>query len=286
MKSKPIIIGVGELLWDMLPSGKKAGGAPINFVYHTYKLRADSYAISAVGNDILGDEILEEIKKIGINHIIERVDYPTGIVNVNLEDGIPTYTIIENVAWDYIQVSDKLKELAKNTDVVCFGTLAQRSEITRNTIQTILSLVPENAYRIFDVNLRQQFFVKKTIDESLDKCNVFKINHEELIVLKHMYNIEHLDEKESCKWFIDKFKLKFLILTAGPDYSIIMTPEFYSNIKTPIVEVVDTVGAGDCFTAAFIISILNGKSIEEAHKVAVDRSALVCTKEGAWVTEN
>lgn len=286
MKMKPIIIGIGELLWDMLPSGKKAGGAPINFVYHTYKLGADSYAVSAVGNDLLGDEILEEINKTGINHIINRVDYPTGTVNVSLEDGIPTYTIIENVAWDYIQTSDKLEELVKSADVVCFGTLAQRSETSRNIIQTILSLVPVDAYRIFDINLRERFYTKKVIDESLNKCNVFKINHEELQVVKQKYNIEHLNERDSCQWFIDKFKLKYLILTAGSDYSIIMTPEIYSNIKTPIVEVIDTVGAGDSFTAAFIVSILNGKSLEESHKAAVERSALVCTKEGAWVTEN
>lgn len=286
MKMKPTIIGIGELLWDMLPSGKKAGGAPINFVYHTYKLGADSYAVSAVGNDLLGDEILEEINKTGINHIINRVDYPTGTVNVSLEDGIPTYTIIENVAWDYIQTSDKLEELVKSADVVCFGTLAQRSETSRNIIQTILSLVPVDAYRIFDINLRERFYTKKVIDESLNKCNVFKINHEELQVVKQKYNIEHLNERDSCQWFIDKFKLKYLILTAGSDYSIIMTPEIYSNIKTPIVEVIDTVGAGDSFTAAFIVSILNGKSLEESHKAAVERSALVCTKEGAWVTEN
>ena len=286
MKMKPIIIGIGELLWDMLPSGKKAGGAPINFVYHTYKLGADSYAVSAVGNDLLGDEILEEINKTGINHIINRVDYPTGTVNVSLEDGIPTYTIIENVAWDYIQTSDKLEELVKSADVVCFGTLAQRSETSRNIIQTILSLVPVDAYRIFDINLRERFYTKKVIDESLNKCNVFKINHEELQVVKQKYNIEHLNERDSCQWFIDKFKLKYLIPTAGSDYSIIMTPEIYSNIKTPIVEVIDTVGAGDSFTAAFIVSILNGKSLEESHKAAVERSALVCTKEGAWVTEN
>lgn len=286
MKRKPVIIGIGEVLWDMLPSGKKAGGAPVNFVYHTYKLGADSYAVSAVGKDDLGDEILEVINGTGINHKIERVDYPTGTVNVSLKDGIPTYVIIENVAWDFIEISDELEELAKRADVVCFGTLAQRSEISRNTIQTILSVVPAQAYCIFDINLRERFFNKDIISDSLNRCNVFKINDEELLVVKQMYDIEHLNEKDSCRWFIDKFDLKFLILTAGADYSVIMTPEVYSYIKTPIVEVVDTVGAGDSFAAAFITSILKGKSIEEAHRDAVDRSALVCTKEGAWVTDN
>jgi len=283
LKRKPIIIGIGELLWDMFPSGKKAGGAPVNFAYHASGPGAESYAISAVGNDLLGDEIMKEIEKIGIHHLVERVDYPTGTVRVELEDGIPNYTIIEHVAWDHMPLTEGMMELAGKADAICFGTLAQRSVESRNTIQTMLSLVPVSAYRIFDINLRQHFFSREMIIDSLTQCNVFKINKEELTIVKEMFNVPESDEKESCKWFMEKFDLKFMILTVGADYSLITTPESDSLINTPRVKVVDTVGAGDSFTGAFISAILGGKSLKEAHQSAVDRSAFVCTQAGAWL---
>ena len=285
VKEKPIIIGIGELLWDMLPSGKKAGGAPINFVYHASRMGAESYAISAVGKDLLGDEIMTEIDNIHIQHVIERVDYPTGTVLVKLKGGLPDYTIIENVAWDYIPLTKKIKELAKKADAICFGTLAQRSETSRNTIQSVLSYVPKEAYIIFDINIRQHFYSKELIVESLRACNVFKINEEELILLKELFDKQQSSENDVCYWFVNEFKLKFMIVTAGSDYSKVFTPETCSHIKTPKVEVVDTVGAGDAFTGAFISSILSGKSLSEAHHEAVNRAAFVCTKSGAWVTE-
>lgn len=285
MKNKPIIIGIGELLWDVLPTGKKAGGAPINFVYHASQLGAESYAISAVGKDPLGDEIMHEIERIGIGYLIERVDYPTGTVLVELKDGIPDYTIIEGVAWDHIPLTDEMKELAKRADVICFGTLAQRARTSRETILTLLSSVPEESYRILDINIRQHYFSKEIIVSSLRNCNVFKINEEELLLLKELFNKPELDEEELCRWFVKEFNLKFMILTAGADYSTIFTPEAQSSIKTPKVKVADTVGAGDSFTGAFISSILDGAPLSKAHQAAVDRAAFVCTKHGVWVTE-
>lgn len=278
-----IIIGIGELLWDMLPAGKKVGGAPVNFAYHAAKSGAESYAISAVGNDLLGNEILQEIDKVGINHIIEKVDYPTGTVLVELNDGIPDYTIIEGVAWDYIPLTKPMRELAKKADAICFGTLAQRSEVSRNTIRTILSLVPEQAYRILDINIRQHYYSKEIITNSLLSCNVFKINDDELTLLKELYEKQHFTNEEFCRWFIKEYDLKFLILTAGAYYSSVFTPDDSSYIKTPKVKVIDTVGAGDSFTGAFISSILNGKSLSDAHQTAVDRAAFVCSQAGAWV---
>lgn len=285
MKKKPIIIGIGELLWDVLPTGKKAGGAPINFAYHASRLGAESYAISAVGKDPLGDEIMQEIENIGINYIIEKVDYPTGTVLVELKKGIPDYTIIEGVAWDHIPLTEPMKELAKRTDVICFGTLAQRAQTSRETILTILSFIPEESYRILDINIRQHYYSKEIIVASLRNCNVFKINDDELLLLKELFNKSELDDKGLCRWFVKEFNLKFMILTAGADYSTIFTPETQSRIKTPKVKVADTVGAGDSFTGAFISSILDGKPLTKAHQEAVDRAAFVCTKNGAWVTE-
>lgn len=285
VKKKPIIIGIGELLWDMLPTGKKAGGAPINFAFHASRMGAESYAISAIGEDLLGNEIMTEIENININHVIEKVDYPTGTVLVKLKEGLPDYTIIEDVAWDHIPMTKQIEELAIKADAICFGTLAQRSETSRNTIQSALSFVPGKAYRIFDINIRQNFYSKDIIIESLNACNIFKVNEEELLILKVLFNKQESSEDQTCKWFVKEFNLKFMIVTAGDDYSKIFTPEITSHIKTPKVVVIDTVGAGDAFTGAFISSILNGKSLSESHHEAVDRAAFVCTKSGAWVTE-
>lgn len=284
MNKKPVVIGIGELLWDILPSGKKAGGAPINFVYHASQVGAESYAITAVGNDPLGDEILKELGQAGINAMAERVNYPTGKVLVELKEGIPSYTIIENVAWDHIPLTDPMKEIAKKADAVCFGTLAQRSEESRNTIQAFLTLTPPHAYRILDINIRQHYYSEEIITSSLEKSNVLKLNDEELKLLKRLFSLDHLSDENACRWFMEQFNLKFLILTAGDEYSLILDPEDSSFIKTPKVEVVDTVGAGDAFTGAFITAILHGKSLQEAHQIAVDRSVFVCTQPGAWVT--
>ena len=285
MKKKPIIIGIGELLWDVLPTGKKAGGAPVNFVYHASRLGAEGYAISAVGKDLPGDEIMQEVEKIGIGYLIERVDYPTGTVLVELKDGIPNYTIIEGVAWDHIPLTQAMKQLVKRADAVCFGTLAQRSEVSRETIQTLLSFVPEDSYRILDINIRQHYYTKEIIVASLRNCNVFKINDDELLLMKKNFEIETKNDADACRWLVETFNLKFMILTAGACYSVIYTHNDVSHIKTPKVEVVDTVGAGDSFTGAFISSILNGKTLAEAHQAAVDRATFVCTQPGAWVTE-
>ncbi|HHU97191.1 MAG: carbohydrate kinase [Bacteroidota bacterium] len=283
MRKKPVIIGIGELLWDVLPTGKKAGGAPVNFAYHASRCGVESYAISAVGNDSLGDEILQEIEGIGIGYLIERVDYPTGTVLVKLKAGIPDYTITEGVAWDYIPLTEEMKQLAKRADAVCFGTLAQRLEISRETIQALLSYVHEDAYRILDVNIRQHYYSKEIIESSLRKCNVFKINDDELLMMKKLFNVEGTNDTDVCLKFVEAFSLKFLILTAGAEYSTIFTPDDLSHIKTPKVTVVDTVGAGDSFTGAFISSILQNKTLAEAHQTAVDKAAFVCTQAGAWV---
>lgn len=283
MINKPIIIGIGELLWDMLPTGKKVGGAPVNFAYHASRLGAAGYAVSAVGKDALGDEIIQEIDKVNINPVIERVNYPTGTVGVELNEGIPAYTINEGVAWDYIPLTEAMKQLAKRADAVCFGTLAQRSEVSRNTIQALLSCVPVDSYRILDINIRQHYYSEEVITDSLRSSNVFKMNDEELILLKKLFKKQPFTDEEVCLWFLKEFNLKFLILTAGANYSIIYTPEGLSYIKTPVVNVVDTVGAGDSFTGAFISTVLHGKSVEEAHQTAVDRAAYVCSQAGAWV---
>lgn len=279
--NKPIVVGIGELLWDVLPTGKKAGGAPINFVYHATQLGAEGYAISAVGKDELGEEIVQELDNNHIAHCIESVDYPTGTVEVTLEKGIPTYNIIENVAWDHIPVSSKAIEIVKEAKAICFGTLAQRNMDSRKALTELLSYAPEDALRFFDINIRQNYYSKELILDLLEKANILKINDEELEMLRPMMGLEG-DYDVCCKALLEKYGLKYVILTAGSKFSAIYSTDENSVIGTPKVAVADTVGAGDSFSGAFVYSILAGKSLKEAHRKAVNTAAFVCSKEGAW----
>lgn len=279
--NKPIVVGIGELLWDVLPTGKKAGGAPINFVYHATQLGAEGYAISAVGKDELGEEIVQELDNNHIAYCIESVDYPTGTVEVTLEKGIPTYNIIENVAWDHIPVSSKAIEIVKEAKAICFGTLAQRNMDSRKALTELLSYAPEDALRFFDINIRQNYYSKELILDLLGKANILKINDEELEMLRPMMGLEG-DYEVCCKALLEKYGLKYVILTAGSKFSAIYSTDENSVIGTPKVAVADTVGAGDSFSGAFVYSILAGKSLKEAHRKAVNTAAFVCSKEGAW----
>ena len=278
---KPVIVGIGEILWDVLPSGKRAGGAPINFVYHATQLGAEGYAISAVGNDVAGAELLQELSRNGIAHCIPTVDYPTGSVLVELKRGIPTYNIIEDVAWDHIPLTDEAISVMKRADAVCFGTLAQRHEDSRNTLKALLSYAPESALRFFDINIRQAYYSEALIRELLQQANVFKLNDEELEMFRPMFHLEG-DEGACCRQIMKTYGLRYLILTAGSRYSTIYAPDGCSTIPTPKVEVKDTVGAGDSFSGAFVQAILTGKGLREAHQCAVETAAFVCTQEGAW----
>lgn len=278
---RPVVVGVGELLWDVFPTGKRAGGAPINFVYHATRLGAEGYAISAVGNDVFGTEIIQELDKNGIRYALGSVEYPTGSVMVELKEGIPSYTIIEGVAWDHLPLTQEAVDLVKRADAVCYGTLALRALESRTTIHTLLSYARAEALRFFDINIRQHYYSKELIESLLERANVFKINDEELELLRNLYGLEG-DDDSVCSYFIRTYGLRYLILTAGSRYSAVYTPDEKSLILTPAVQVADTVGAGDSFSGAFVYSILTGKTLGEAHRIAVDTAAYVCTKEGAW----
>lgn len=280
-KQRPIIIGIGELLWDMLPEGKRAGGAPINFVYHASALGANGYAISAVGNDTEGEEILRELESNGIRYSIPKVNYPTGYVPVQLKDGIPTYTITENVAWDHIPLTTEAEKLVEQADALCFGTLAQRNPTSRKTINSLIDRAPAEAMRVFDINIRQSYYTKELIIDTLKKASIFKINDEELELLQDLFGLPS-DEKLACQTLLKDYQLTHLILTAGSQYSSVYTGDIVSTIPTPRVEVVDTVGAGDSFTGAFIYSLLTGLNVYDSHQRAVDTAAFVCTQSGAW----
>ena len=282
MEDKRMIVGLGEALWDVLPEGKKLGGAPANFAYHTGQFGLDTLAVSALGEDRLGDETIAAIEEQGLNYMMPRVPYPTGTVQVTLDDeGIPAYDIKENVAWDNIPFTDEMKAVAQNCRAVCFGSLAQRNVVSRETIKKFLSATPDDCMKIFDINLRQSFYTKEVIDDSLHLCNVLKINDEELVVIGRMFGYPGLDMQDKCWLLLGKYNLDILVLTCGVNGSYVFTPGAMSFYETPKVEVADTVGAGDSFTGTFCACILKGKSVADAHRIAVDASAFVCTQKGA-----
>ena len=279
-----VVVGMGEALWDVLPEGKKIGGAPANFAYHVSQFGLPSCVVSAVGGDVLGNEIIENFTSKGLNHLLAEVPYPTGTVQVEIDQaGIPQYEIKENVAWDNIPYTAHLEALAEKTQAVCFGSLAQRNVVSRNTINRFLDAMPQHddSLVVFDVNLRQGFYNKEILCNSMKRCNILKINDEELVTVSRMFGYPGIDLQDKCWILLGKYNLKMLILTCGINGSYVFTPGNVSFPPTPRVEVADTVGAGDSFTAAFIASILKGKSVAEAHSRAVQTSAFVCTKKGA-----
>ena len=279
-----MVVGMGEALWDVLPEGKKIGGAPANFAYHVSQFGLPSCVVSAVGDDALGREIVENFTSKGLNQLIAEVPYPTGTVQVEIDQaGIPQYDIKENVAWDNIPYTDQLKSLAKRTKAVCFGSLAQRNVVSRETINRFLDAMPQSddSLVVFDVNLRQGFYNKEILCNSMSRCNILKINDEELVTVSRMFGYPGIDLQDKCWILLGKYNLKMLILTCGINGSYVFTPGNVSFQPTPKVDVADTVGAGDSFTAAFISSILKGRSVQEAHSRAVRTSAYVCTKKGA-----
>lgn len=241
---KQSVIGIGEALFDVLPEGKKLGGAPANFAYHVSQFGIESCAVSAMGDDELGKELEAELNEHHLNYQIEKVDYPTGTVQVSLDaNGIPAYEIKEGVAWDNIPFTPALEEKAKNCTAVCFGSLAQRSEVSRNTIHRFLDTMPdeEGRYKVFDINLRQGFFTKEIITESIRRCNILKINDEELITISRLFGYPGIDLQNKCWLLLGKYNLKMLILTCGVNGSYVFTPGEVSFIETPKVEVADTV---------------------------------------------
>lgn len=292
MYNSHIVVGIGEVLWDILPEGRKIGGAPANFAYHVSQFRMQSLVISAVGDDVLGTQILTDFHANGLRNIIATVPYPTGTVQVDINsEGVPQYSIAENVAWDNIPFTPELADLARSTRAVCFGTLAQRSATTRATIHRFIDAMPHDSETliVFDANLRQNYYDKYVLESSMRRCNILKINDDELCAIIKMMDdtsieIQSLQPETIRRYaakFISRYNLKMIILTCGINGSYIFTPEITSFLPTPKVDVIDTVGAGDSFTATFVASILIDKSVVEAHRKAVDVAAYVCTQSGA-----
>ncbi len=278
------VVGIGEVLWDVLPEGKKLGGAPANFACHVSRFGLNGLVISAVGKDKLGDEIINVFNQKRLEYQLEKTDFPTGTVEVTLDNaGVPQYDIKENVAWDNIPFTEGIRQIASRTQAVCFGSLAQRSQNSQRSINAFLDSMPdsEDSLKVFDINLRQNFYSEEIVQESLSKCNILKINDEELLIVKDLLSLRGRSQEELCNELMALGNLRMLILTCGTKGSMVFSQEGISVLGTPTVQVADTVGAGDSFTAAFISSLIKGKTVREAHQTAVNVSAYVCTQQGA-----
>ena len=277
---KKVIVGIGEILWDMLPSGKALGGAPANFAYHAARLGEEGWAVSAVGDDALGREIQDIVADKKLNSIIATSDKPTGTVEVELNDkGVPTYNIMEDVAWDNIPYTAAMEALASRADAVCFGSLVQRMN-SRQTVQRFLRALRPDALKVFDINLRQHYYTKEVIEESLRLADILKINDDEIGIVSKMLSLGE-DPTAACRDLIALYGLDLVILTKGPDGSEVITANQVIPQGTDDVEIVDTVGAGDSFTAAFVVSYLRGDTLAQAQRLASETASYVCAHKGA-----
>lgn len=282
MKKKFSVAGIGELLWDMLPSGKQLGGAPFNFAYHARQAGTESYIISAIGNDGPGDEIIRMIDRLGVDYQnVQRNDYPTSTVNVTMDRlGHHRFEIVENVAWDHILFDERLITLAKSLDAICFGSLAQRNPGSAHSIQSLVKSVREDCLRVFDINLRQHYFSREIIGKSLEITDILKLNDEELPVVSDYFGLTG-DTTDRLRQLISRFRLQCVALTMGSKGSMLITPDDFSVAEAPGVEVADTVGAGDAFTAMLVAGILKKDSLASVHKRANAVAAYICTQKGA-----
>lgn len=283
MTQRPIVIALGELLWDLLPSGRQFGGAPGNFAHHAALLGGDVRMVSGVGNDELGYAAIEQLRqsKIDVEHVQISDAFPTGAVDVKLDtDGKASYFFHQNDAWDHVCWSDTLGELAEQCEAVCFGTLGQRHSDSRNMIQTFLKSTRPSTLRIFDINLRPPFFDDEMVRSSIGLTNVLKLNEEELAYLGKLEGITGT-EMDLARQLIDRYQLRLLALTRGERGGLLMTDSEVSEVAPQQVTINDTVGAGDSFTAALTVGMLQGLDLDEINDKACRLAEYVCSQAGA-----
>jgi fructokinase len=273
------IICFGEVLWDLLPTGKVAGGAPMNVAYHLNELGTPTTMISCIGADDLGHEIADFLKEKGIDISFVQVEdrFPTGVVTVTLSStGQPSYEIVENVAWDFIKTDDKVKQAVSQAEVFVFGSLVARNQVSKNTLLTLI----ENAkLNVFDVNLRKPFFSKELLHELMQKADIVKMNDEELEIISAFQGIEGT-EKEKIKTLKETYNLDLLIVTKGEKGAIAFFEGVFHEDNGVKVTVQDTIGSGDAFLAAFIHHYLDKKPISQCLNLACKMGAYVATKRG------
>ena len=288
MDHLPTVVGLGEILWDFLPSGRQLGGAPANFAYCAHLLGDRAVVASRIGSDDLGQEARRSLLHKGVTDQFLQIDpaHPTGTVQVHLDaKGQPKFEITQSVAWDFLELTDTWKALAQSADAVCFGTLAQRSEQSRPAILKFLDATPTNALRVFDVNLRQQFYSAEIIEESLRRANLVKMNHEEVLPMKKLLGMSHsspeADAASFCQELADKFDLGLVCITHGAGGSLLCDGKNSHRHLGFRVQVKDAVGAGDAFTAGLVHGHLNNSSLAEMNDLANRLGAWVASCSGA-----
>ncbi|MEM8874419.1 MAG: carbohydrate kinase [Planctomycetota bacterium] len=280
--AKPVVIGLGEVLWDDLPGGRRLGGAPANVAYHARLRGADGQLISAVGDDDLGREARTKIARNGVSmdglSVLET--HPTGIVDVTLDGGgSATYDIREGVAWDHIPATPAALDLARHTRAICFGTLAQRHDVSRDTIHALFDAAGPDCLRVYDINLRAPHFTAEIIRTSIQRCDVLKLNNDEISDAADACGLES-DEAVFARELLSR-GLRMVVVTRGGDGSALYTADDTSELDPEPVDVVDTVGAGDSFTAAVIMGLLNSEDLRTIHRKAAAVASYVCTQNGA-----
>ena len=288
MEEKPfLVLGLGEILWDMLPEGKQLGGAPANFAFHAGELGADSRVISCIGSDPLGQEIREtlHVNGVSVDGIAEDPAHPTGTVSITLEDGgVPTYTIHEGVAWDFIPTLRAYTDMAASADAVCFGSLASRSPYSRESIRRMLDATMPRCLRVFDVNLRQKYYTQDLIQALMERADVLKLNEDELPIITEFLNIDG-SSKQRMERMAAEYALTAVALTRGARGSVLIADDLLEvHHGTRIEDMGDTVGAGDSFTAALAMGLLRGHSLKEISDHANRLAAYVCSQHGAMAS--
>lgn len=282
---KPKIVAIGEILWDVFPDGPRFGGAPANFACSAAELAKDNASVtlvSAIGDDTLGRDALVALSNRNVcTEAIQTNPLPTGRVDVELDEaGIASYTFAENCAWDHLTWSQELERLAASCDAVCFGTLGQRSAESRETIQRFIRSTPEHCLRVFDINIRPPFIADQWILNSLESATAIKLNEDELPVVAELCDCVG-GEIEVLQHLSKRFELQLAALTRGERGSLILAGDQLSELSGRKVQVIDTVGAGDAFTASMVLDMLGNTNIETMNQRANALSSYVCTQAGA-----
>ena len=281
--TQPVILAVGELLWDLFPTGARLGGAPFNFIYHAAQFGADAHGVSTVGDDDLGRQARAQLAAAGVDLACVSTDsaHPTGTVTVVLDaQGKPTYTINENAAWDFVPLTRPVLDVAARADAVCYGSLAQRSAGTRRTIREVLRATSRTCLRVFDINLRLSFYDRETIETTLAQSTILKLNNEELDVLAGLFALPG-DEEARARALLARHRLTLVAVTRGGEGSSLYTADGQSHVPGEKVAVVNTVGAGDAFTAGLVVGLLRRMPLDRINRLASQLAAYVCTQDGA-----
>jgi fructokinase len=275
------VVGLGEILWDLLPNGKQLGGAPSNFAYISTLLGNEGIVASRIGNDALGREAVQRLTALEVTTGFVQNDavHATGTVQVQLDhSGQPKFEIAEGVAWDFLEWTSEWQTLAARTDAICFGSLAQRSAASRATIRRFLERARKEAVRVFDVNLRQEFFSEEVLTESMKIADIVKLNHEELPRIMQLFGLDHRDEIASADALMERHHLKLICVTRGCRGSLLVSQAGLNEHPGYRIQVADAIGAGDAFTAGLVHEYMRGSSLPEMNEIA--------NRAGAWVASH